>query len=132
MANQFDLPEADQEYLAATGFDWETVVDGADKWLLIHNYPIPEQYDVSTCTVALRIPPAYPQQQIDMAYFHPELHRADGKTVNGVTSVNIQGRVFQQWSRHRTEASAWRPDIDGVATHLTFMTAWLTEEFRKR
>lgn len=132
MAHQFELPEADREYLAATGFDWETVVDGADKWLLIHNHPIPARYNVSTCTVALCIPPSYPDQQIDMAYFHPELRRADGKTINNLSERLIQGCSFQRWSRHRTAASAWRPDIDGVATHLTFMTAWLNEEFTKR
>jgi len=132
MLRQFELSEADREFLDATGLDWESVVDGADKLLFIHNHPLPPGYNVSTCTVALRIPPSYPDGQIDMAYYKPALHRTDQKPINNLSLVTIAGQPFQQWSRHRPPSNPWRPDVDCISTHLTFMTEWLKEEFRKR
>jgi hypothetical protein len=132
MERQFELPEADREFLENSGFEWETVVDGATKWLLIHNRPILGGYSVAACTFALQIPPSYPESQIDMAYFHPPLQRADGKTIGALSEQVIRGTNFQRWSRHRTGNSQWRPDIDGISTHLTYVEGWLKEEFGKR
>lgn len=132
MDRHFELPEADREYLDASGFEWETVVDGATKWLLIHNRPLPTGYVQGTSTTALQIPPSYPEAQLDMAYYYPALQRVDGQTINALSDQKVHDKTFQRWSRHRTAASAWRPGIDGISTHLTYADGWLTEEFEKR
>jgi hypothetical protein len=129
---QFDLPEMDRDFLDASGLDWEAVVDGANKVLLIHNHSIPTGYDQSNATVGLLIPPGYPDSQIDMAYFFPPLQRVDGKSIGGLSNMMINGKEFQRWSRHRTQSNPWRIDVDGVASHLAYMTEWLKEEFSKR
>ena len=55
MRRMFELPSFDTQYLATIGLDWETVVDGAGRWLLIHVWPVPAGYNVASTTVALQI-----------------------------------------------------------------------------
>ena len=73
LRRDFKLPEEDVECLDALGFKWETVVEGGTKWLIIHGYPIPGGYNHGTADLALRMPPSYPDDQIDMVYFRPAL-----------------------------------------------------------
>lgn len=130
---QFALPEYDVRYLESTGLRWETLVDASGtRWLLLHDRPLPELgYNVSRAQLALRIVPGYPDAQIDMAYLHPPLARGDGKPIAAVSNLEIDGRTFQQWSRHRTGAAPWRPGEDDVATHLVLVDDWLERELAK-
>ena len=41
---EFKLPEEDEEYLNSRKLDWDTVIDGQAKWLIVHGYPIPAGY----------------------------------------------------------------------------------------
>jgi hypothetical protein len=41
------------------------------------------------------------------------------------------GRQWQQWSRHRTAASAWRPGEDDLSTHMPCVQDWLAAELKK-
>jgi hypothetical protein len=43
----------------------------------------------------------------------------------------LDGKQFQQWSRHRTGANPWRPGLDNVCTHLLLVNSWLEKELRK-
>jgi hypothetical protein len=120
------LPEEDEEYLNARSLDWETVIDGQAKWLILHGYPIPPGYNHGNSDLALRIKPSYPDDDIDMAYFCP--HLANGKPIPNLSLSNIDGRNYQQWSRHRKGANPWRPGVDCVATHLLQVDEWLKKE----
>ena len=60
------LPPDDTEYLNNTFPGWESIEGG---WVLIPNYPLPAGFTVAHTTVAIQIPPAYPEGQLDMAYF---------------------------------------------------------------
>lgn len=133
MRRQFDLPSFDTNYLGTIGRDWETILEGAKRWLLIHKWPVPGGYTVENTTVALQIPPGYPEAPIDMAYFSPALVRKDNHPI-GATQVTetIDGRTFQRWSRHRTNEAPWRPGDDEVATHMVLVDDWLTREFKIR
>jgi len=134
MRRLFLLPENDVKYLATTGTDWEALVEPpGSRWLLIPNWPVRlSGYAVDSVTVALMIPPGYPDAQIDMAYFHPHLARMDGKQISAVASMCIDGKSFQRWSRHRTKQSPWRPGEDDVSTHLVLVEGWLEQELKKR
>ena len=128
---QFDLPSFDSEYLNTTGLEWETIVEGDARWLLIHERPLASGYNVPKAIVALRIVPGYPDAQLDMAYFCPTLSRTDGRAVNNLSHLRIDGKDFQQWSRHRTNESPWRAGDDDVSTHLVLVDDWLERESRK-
>lgn len=71
MRKVFQLPEEDEECLAQSGRVWEAIREGNASWLILPDYQIPDGYNVSTVTAALRIPPNYPDEQIDMVYFSP-------------------------------------------------------------
>ena len=131
MRREFDLPEADREYLDARGRLWETVCCKKKRWLIIEGFLVPEGYTVSEAIVALAIESAYPDTQIDMAYFLPALVLKNGRTINQLSSHEVDGRSFQRWSRHRTEVNKWRSDVDCVATHLCQAEGWLRHEASK-
>jgi hypothetical protein len=128
---QFDLPSFDVSYLESTGLEWETVVEGDARWLLLHDRPIAQGYNEAKALTAIRIVPSYPEAQIDMAYFHPPLVRSDGRSVNALSQLTIDGRPFQQWSRHRTSENPWCPGEDDVASHLVLVDGWLEKEFTR-
>ena len=133
MRRQFELPSFDTQYLDSTGCQWETVVEGNGRWLLIHDRPLPNEYNVERALCALQIPPSYPQAQIDMVYFFPALARQDARPIGASNSTQVlDGKTFQRWSRHRTESSSWLPGEDDVCSHLTLVDGWLEREFKIR
>lgn len=131
MRQQFQLAEEDVEGLAALGLAWEAVVEGNTKWLILPAYPIPAGYNHQTASVALRIKPSYPDDDIDMVYFCPPLALTSGKPIGRLSLCQIDGKQYQQWSRHRTAANPWRPGLDNVCTHLLQVDSWLERELKK-
>ena len=131
MRRQFQLAEEDEECLRGKGLAWEAVVENKTNWLILSDYPIPEGYNVRSATVALRITPDYPDGQIDMAYMHPSLALTSGRQIRNLSPCQIDGRSFQQWSRHRTPANPWKPGLDSVGTHLIQVDDWLAREVRR-
>jgi hypothetical protein len=129
LRRQFRLPAGDEEYLDAVALPWEAVVDGSNRWLLIHDWRVPEGYSVQRVSLALLIPPQYADTQIDMAYFTPALVRADGRAINNLSQQTICGDPWQRWSRHRTPQNPWRVGVDDLASHLALVDDWLRREF---
>jgi len=130
MRRAFQLSEDDEECLAAGGFQWEGVVEAETKWLIIPGYPIPDGYNTGVADLALRIPPSYPDDQIDMAYFNPALSLMNGKSIRQLSAYTLDGKQYQQWSRHRTGANPWRPGLDSICTHLLQVNGWLDRELK--
>lgn len=128
MRRQFQLPGGDEEGLESRDLPWETILEGGSRWLLIHDFPLPEGYNHRTATAALRIPPSYPDDQIDMVYFAPPLALASGRAIGALSLTTVDGDSYQQWSRHRTGANPWRPGLDDVGTHLLQVETWLARE----
>jgi hypothetical protein len=128
--HDFKLPEEDVHCLDVLAYKWETVVVGGTKWLIVHAYPIPDGHNHGTADLALRIPPSYPDDQIDMVYFSPGLALTRGKTIRQLSGTTIDGKPYQQWSRHRTGANPWRAGLDNVGTHLLQVSDWLHRELK--
>jgi hypothetical protein len=131
MRRAFQLPAEDEESLAASGHVWETVSEGQAKWLMIPIFSLPVGYNYQEATVALRIPPSYPDDQIDMAFFSPALALKTGRGIANLSLTTIDERPFQQWSRHRTAANPWRPGLDSICTHLLLVNSWLIKELKR-
>jgi hypothetical protein len=133
MRRQFTLPGHDVTFLDSRGHPWEAILEGGTQWVLIENYDLPTGYNVARASIALRIQAMYPDVQIDMAYFSPHLARADGKVINALTPASIDGKQWQQWSRHRPQGNGdWQIGVDNIERHLLFVRAFLDEELRKR
>lgn len=128
MRRQFQLPESDELYLKVLGLDWETVIEAQVRWLLVHDRPVPSGYNHAKVLTALIIPPGYPDAQLDMVYFFPQLVRADGGRIGGLSSRTFDGKNWQQWSRHRTPQNPWRPGEDDITGHFILVDHWLRRE----
>jgi hypothetical protein len=131
MRREFSLAEDDENCLATTGWVWETIIERNTKWLVIRQYPIPVGYNFAVADVALRIPPSYPDAQIDMVYFYPALALKSGGSIKALTLHALENKQYQQWSRHRTTANPWRPGLDNICTHLLQVNSWLNRELPK-
>jgi hypothetical protein len=110
---------------------YELVSEGGILRVVLHNHPVPAGYNVSEVSVNVRIDAGYPDAQIDMAYFHPDLALASGRAIGAVSPDPFDARVWQRWSRHRTPTNPWRPGVDGLATHLALVEEWLQREASK-
>lgn len=123
----FLLPEEDMIFLDSLDLLWEAIGNQPGSWLLIHDYPIPEGYNVQKAEIAISIVGTYPAAQIDMAYFFPPLVKNSKRVINNVFDQPLDQRNFQGWSRHR-KIGEWRPGVDNVATHLCLVDNWLTND----
>ena len=132
MRRDFFLSEEDIEQLNARGLQWETINEGCYKWLLVHEFPTHEGYNVRTATAAIQIPSSYPMEPLDMVYFYPALCTIDGATIpNADCPMNINGIQYQRWSRHRTQQNPWRCGLDNISAHLSLVEEWLEREFKR-
>lgn len=131
MRQQFLLPEADREFLQASGITWETIIEGGSQWLLLPAFKLPHGYNHEQVTVALQILPGYPDVPLDMVWFSPALQRLDGQPIGALSEQPIDGQISQRWSRHRTAQNPWRPGEDDLSAHLLLVTYWLEREFQK-
>lgn len=123
----FDLPEEDTEFLNSLGLFWETITNSNVRWLLIHDYPIPSGFNVREATLAIKIDGGYPPAKLDMAYFRPELSKLSGTAIPNLTAATIDGKQYQQWSRHYE----WREGIDDLAVHYRRVEQWLLDELKR-
>jgi hypothetical protein len=131
MRRQFMLPEADNTFLGTLGLPWETIVENNARWLILHDYEPPEGYNHSRVFLGIRISPGYPDTQLDMVYFSPPIARLDGRVIGALSTTTLDGKTYQQWSRHRTGLNPWRPGEDDLSSHLELVEHWLERELRK-
>jgi hypothetical protein len=124
LRRQFDLPEEDVDFLDAQKWVWETAVLNGVQWLLVHDFKLPKGFTVKSATLGIRIVPGYPAAALDMVYVCPPLSRMDGGGIGALSLCSIDGRDFQQWSRHYAAAHPWRPDVDNVSSHLRAAEEW--------
>jgi len=128
---QFDLPSFDLEFLERRGLPWEAVLEGSVRWVVLHEHPVLDGYNHRTTSVALQLSSSYPDTQIDMVYFYPHLSRTNGKPIPQISNHNFDGKTWQRWSRHRTNANPWRRGYDCVETHILLVDEWLAREVRR-
>ncbi len=131
MRRDFKLPQEDREFLDTRGFQWETILNGNEQWLVLHDFPIPGGYNVEEVIAAVLIVAGYPDSPLDMIYFYPHLARLDNRSIPNLSPRMIDGKNFQQWSRHRTGENPWRPGDDCISTHLSLVTHYLKNELTR-
>lgn len=125
----FELPVEDQDYAKSLSENLERVLEGGRRWLLLHNFPIPEGYNHNKVTAAVMLPIGYPQSAPDMVYFYPALALTSGKKIHAAeATVTIQGKTYQRWSRHFLTQEPWRPGIDSLETYALMISGWLERE----
>ncbi|MDC4974113.1 hypothetical protein OHW14_01405 [Acinetobacter baumannii] len=129
---QFEVLQKDSEYLKQVFGDFRTIIDQGRRWLIVENYELPEGYSHKQITLAFEIPSLYPQAEIDMFYTCPRIYLPNGVTPS-CTEVDqiIEGKIYQRWSRHRSQVSQWNPAIDSVVTHFSLIEESLLREVQQ-
>ncbi|TIV75869.1 MAG: hypothetical protein E5V79_00310 [Mesorhizobium sp.] len=126
---EFQLLKSDEDGLTRRQLPYDTLVDGARRWLLLKGYKLPAGYNVAETTVAIEIPSSYPSAELDMFYCFPALNLTSGRIIEQTQVVqDIRGIKFQRWSRHRGPTAPWRPMRDSILTHLTLIDTSLVRE----
>lgn len=130
MRRDFQLPPEDQRFLDEYGLLWETL-NKSGLWVLLHDFSTQQSgYNHANVIAAVRIPPAYPNNALDMVYFYPHLSRIDGKTINATNATQpIDGKSFQRWSRHYTKQNPYDTSKPNLGNHILVIEDWLLREF---
>ncbi|MCQ1572729.1 multiubiquitin domain-containing protein [Neorhizobium galegae] len=128
-SRDFAVLAVDESYLDGLDLRWETRDSDGQRWLVIRDFPVPSGYTAKSTTLALMIPPTYPQAEIDMFYCHPALAVSRGVAIPATEATQIIGGLpFQRWSRHRGTIAPWNPLTDNVVTHLALVESALVKE----
>ena len=128
MRREFDIPQEEVEAFEHLYPKWEALKQDKAFWLLIHEFPVPAGYNVSSADLAVRIPEGPWGSKLDMVFVFPELRLMSGRPIPNVDGrVNIDQRDFQQWSRHYT----WNPAQHNLSIHLQFAHGWFERELRR-
>lgn len=112
------LPVKDREYLAGRGLQFDEIVDGSNKGVIIRGFPLPSgRFDVGQADLLILLPFGYPDTPPDMFFVLPWIKLAQiakyPKAADQPFPFN--GQQWQRWSRHNNE---WRPGVDGIWTML--------------
>lgn len=126
MHRDFQLGEDDCLCLNGYGFLWDALVEKNVQWVILRGYTIPPGYNVVTADAAIRIPPSYPDGGLDMVYFFPALSLKSGRAIAKLTLHPLEGKQYQQWSRHYP----WQPGVHSLCTHLLLIKTWLERELK--
>ncbi|MDN5203936.1 E2/UBC family protein [Fulvivirgaceae bacterium BMA10] len=129
MRRQFDLLTEDQGFLENLGLPWEALNENSMLWILVHQYPLPKGYEQLTVSLAVHVAFGYPRTQLDMVYFNPHICRLDKKPIGALALQNIDNKIWQRWSRHRSALNPWRDGVDNLSTHFALIEYWLQREF---
>ena len=81
MRREFQLPAEDVRFLDSLGLPWEAILQGSERWVLIHEHPLPDGYSHKMVTVAVLISGGYPEAPLDMFYLLPRRQRTDGVAI---------------------------------------------------
>jgi len=132
---QFALPEDDVELLESCGLPWETVVmvenGQRSLWLFVHDVPLPPAIEARdqpgvplvTATMGFRVT-GYPGANLDMVYLNPPLARVSRSPIAALSDFQLDGRIFQQWSRHYP----FDPATHTLFGHFRTAQTWLEKE----
>lgn len=125
----FHLLDEDEIFLSRKGIVWKTVVESQRRWLILQSFELPQGFTHTAVDISIEIPPTYPAAEIDMFFCLPHLSRADGSEPPMTTGrMTIEGKEYQQWSRHLRGATRWNPETDGVRSHLALVEESLLRE----
>ncbi|MFA5841123.1 MAG: E2/UBC family protein [Candidatus Paceibacterota bacterium] len=120
-----ELQKEDASYLAEKSYQYELFPENNELHVIIKEFPFPTSlYSPSTAELLIKIPPGYPNTQLDMFWTNPEIKKVDGQApAASETREQHHGRSWQRWSRHY--ASGWRPGIDGLRSFIQSINAEL-------
>jgi hypothetical protein len=112
------LPSRDRRYLEAHGYQFEELVKGAQRGLVIKDHGLDNPNLSERCAdILILLPTGYPDVPPDMFYCLPWLRlvTSQGFPDRADQPFSFAGQDWQRWSRHNDQ---WRPGKDGIWSML--------------
>ncbi len=129
LRRDFCLLDKDEAYLEKRNLLWETVIEGRRRWLILRSFETPVGYNKEAIDMAMDVPDTYPAAAMDMFYCFPSLTIGNDRKPDRTDSMlDIEGKKYQQWSRHLNGATRWNPQTDSVISHIAFIEDSLGNE----
>lgn len=130
LRRDFYLPEEDVQYLDSLGLEWEAVQEGNARGVVLYGFLMPTPFQPEKLNLKIKIPQDYTSgAALDMFFTDVHVTRTDGKGIERLTESEIfDGKKWWQWSRHYPQNTKWRPGVNTLATHLSYVQHVLDEE----
>jgi hypothetical protein len=124
------LTDDDSRFLRDKGYDFETYLEDGMITLIIKEFELPAGYVPCQVELLLRLHPQFPQVPPDMFWTSPVVNYTGGGRPEATQMMQtFQGRSWQRWSRHFTDAR-WRPERDDLRSYLRLILTVLEREVR--
>lgn len=96
-----------------------------DGWtfVVVHKYLLPEGYAKSHVDLLVKVPPPYPNANLDMFWVDDDLRLANGSMP---ANTNIEHYIGKNWLRFSWHPQNWHPARDSISTFLAFVTRRLS------
>jgi len=128
----FYLPEEDVQFLDALSLKWETLQEGNARGVILYGFLMPQSFQPEKLNLKIKIPQDYTSgAALDMFFTDVQVTRTNGKGIERQTeSAIFDGKKWWQWSRHYPKNTKWRPGINTLITHISYVQHILDEEAR--
>ena len=130
LRRDFPLPDEDVQSLNGWELYWEAVEEGRQRAVLIYGFPLKEPFQPNKVDLKIKLPMDYSSgAALDMFFTSVQVTRADGREVPMLTQAGMfDDKAWWQWSRHYPSGTKWRPGVDNLGTHISFVQNILNEE----
>jgi len=132
LRKDFYLPEEDIQYLDGLGKKWEVIQEGNARAVVLYSFFMPQPFQPEKVNLKIKMPQDYSSgAALDMFFTDAPITRTDGKGIERLTeSAIFDGKKWWQWSRHYPQGTRWRPGINTLATHISYVHHILDKEAR--
>lgn len=132
LRREFLLPEEDIQFLNGLGIEWEAIQDGNTRGVILCGFQMPQPFQPRKLNLKIKVPQDYTSgAALDMFFTDEHVTRSDGKSIERLTESNhFDNRKWWQWSRHYPKNTKWRPGINTLSTHISYIQHILNEEAR--
>lgn len=126
----FYLPDEDTQFLDNLGLVWEAIQDGNARGVVLYDFLMPVPFRPDSLNMKFNIPLDYTSgAALDMFFTDQHVTRFDGKGIERLTESNVfNNKKWWQWSRHYPKNTKWRPGINSLATHISYVQHILNQE----
>lgn len=130
LRRDFHLPDDDIQFLDNLDLAWEAIQDGNERAVVLYGFPMPPPFQPEKLNLKIKLPQDYTSgAALDMFFTDRHVTRSDGKAIERLTeSGQFDNKKWWQWSRHYPKNTKWRPGVNTLATHISYVRHILNQE----
>jgi len=130
LRRDFHLPEEDVQFLDGLDLEWEAIQEANARGVVLYGFLMPQPFQPEKLNLKIKIPQYYTSgAALDMFFTDVHVTRTDKKGIEQLTeSTSFDGKKWWQWSRHYPKSAKWRPGINTLITHISYVLHILDKE----